>query len=383
MESTVDIKDFILIGGGLLIAAVVAHGFWIAWRERRSDLRIDIKPDLIPEEVDEIERLRGELPNGGSRVVKRPDPQQEPLDLEPPELALEPLDAPPLNENRPAARREPAFEAPERADPADVDAVLFGRDWKATERTEPVLDNVSTRPKPAAEKKPSEAPLFADAERPAGSDRAKVPGERAKVSGERVKVTEVAMPEPIVADEPKRPRRLGSRKANDRGAARRASGGARTVADEPRESATAAVPVEELIVMNVLAEPDRPYTGDELFATLRTCGLKFGDMNIFHRVEPLTKSVQYSVANAVEPGTFDMADMEAIRCAGLCFFMQLPGPEDPSAAFEDMLSVAKSVVKGLGGEVKDEHRNIMTPQTVEHYRQRIQDYSRRRMSKRA
>ena len=68
MESTVDIKDFILIGGGLLIAAVVAHGFWIAWRERRQDLRIDIKPDLIPEEVDEIARLRGELPNGGGRV---------------------------------------------------------------------------------------------------------------------------------------------------------------------------------------------------------------------------------------------------------------------------------------------------------------------------
>ena len=65
-----DIKDFILIGGGLLIAAVVAHGFWIAWRDRRQDLRIDIKPDLIPDDIDEMDRLRGELPNGGGRVVK-------------------------------------------------------------------------------------------------------------------------------------------------------------------------------------------------------------------------------------------------------------------------------------------------------------------------
>ena len=48
-----------------------------------------------------------------------------------------------------------------------------------------------------------------------------------------------------------------------------------------------------------------------------------------------------------------------------------------------MLSVAKSVVKSLGGDVRDEHRNVMTSQTEEHYRQRIVDFSRRRMSKRA
>ena len=67
-----DIKSFILIGGGLLIAAVIAHGFWIAWRSRREPYRLDIVPDLIPEDVDEMERLRGELPNGGARVVNKP-----------------------------------------------------------------------------------------------------------------------------------------------------------------------------------------------------------------------------------------------------------------------------------------------------------------------
>jgi cell division protein ZipA len=307
-------------------------------------------------------------------VVKGPDPQQEPLDLEPPPLSLEPLDAPPLNEARPKRRSEPVFQVPERADPAEVDAVLFGSDWQdraddpGPVRTEPVLGRADDPD--------------VDTDVPSDGQPGSVAREPVE-SVERAKVTEVAMPEPIVADEPKRPRRLGSRKGNERTASKRSTGSAaRPTAEEPRE-APAAMPVEELIVMNVLADPERPYTGDELFATLRTCGLKFGDMNIFHRVEPLTKTVQYSVANAREPGTFDMADMEAIRCAGLCFFMQLPGPEEPVAAFEDMLSVAKSVVKSLGGDVKDEHRNIMTPQTVEHYRQRIVDFSRRRMSKRA
>ena len=41
-----DIKSLILIGGGLLIAAVIGHGFWIAWRSRREPYRLDIVPDL-------------------------------------------------------------------------------------------------------------------------------------------------------------------------------------------------------------------------------------------------------------------------------------------------------------------------------------------------
>lgn len=392
-EPNVDIKDFILIGGGLLIAAVVAHGFWIAWREGRQDLRIDIKPDLIPEQVDEIERLRGELPNGGGRVIQGPDPQQDSLELEAPPLLLEPTEAPPALRKAATGqaahpetlqeKREPLFTETERADPEEVDAVLFGSDWRAAEeeilsagsetarRTEPVLGGSESqnRREPSLNVRTTSAQLQST-----DPERAKV----AEVDLPEVSTSRKAAAEPIVADEPKRPRRLGQRKSNDR----RPAPSARSAPEEVSE-ASAAAPVEELIVVNVLAGPDNPFTGDELFTTLRTCGLKFGEMNIFHRLEPLTRSVQYSVASALEPGTFDMADMEAIRCPGLCLFMQLPGPEEPVAAFEDMLSVARSVVKTLGGEVRDEHRNIMTPQTVEHYRQRIVDFSRRRMSKRA
>ena len=89
-----DIKDFILIGGGILIAMVVGHGFWIAWRAKREPLRMDIVPDLIPDDVDEIERLRGELPNGGARIVnrRREQPSQENLDLgEPAPTLMDPV----------------------------------------------------------------------------------------------------------------------------------------------------------------------------------------------------------------------------------------------------------------------------------------------------
>lgn len=347
-----DIKDFILIGGGLLIAAVVAHGFWIAWRDRRQDYRIDIKPDLIPEEMAEIDRLRGELPNGGGRVI-RPEYEealQDQLDLEePPPLLLEPTDPPPSFHSSLGSQSkiEPELAAMV-SDQAAVDPIL-GKPVV----NEPVIETIDDSDYEVAPEEPLDSVARAGV---------------AEVSLPEVSLPDPS-PEPIVADEPRRPRRLGQRKAETR--------------TEPAEPATSPVPVEELIVMNVLSEIESPYTGDELFTALRGCGLKFGDMNIFHRIDPLSKVIQYSVASAVEPGTFDMAEMEAIRCPGLCLFMQLPGPEDPTASFEDMLSVARSVSKSLGGEVRDEHRNVMTSQTVEHYRQRIQDFSRRRMSKRA
>lgn len=141
--------------------------------------------------------------------------------------------------------------------------------------------------------------------------------------------------------------------------------------------------VDELIMLNVLAPKGQPFTGGGMVEALRARGLRYGDMNIFHRVEPMTKSTLYSVANVVEPGTFDMADLDNFRSPGVVFFMQLPGPEQPMETFEDMLKVARDVAVRTGGSLLDENRSVMTGQTVEHYRQRITDHCRRRMSMRA
>lgn len=371
-----DIKDFILIGGGLLIAAVIAHGFWIAWLERRRDLRFDIQPDLIPDLIDDMARLKGELPNGGARVSRsrREEPEQNALALEdPPPLLLEPSEGPPpaamrpdrtaakISERTPSLRPEPRAESRSRPDA----------------RAEPRIQI----PGPAQEPLPERGIS-------AGT------GAGASGAGARSKVADVSLPEPLVAEQPRHSRRLSQRRtperagsagfsersAGDRSAA--ASRSAPTRSLERSESAASA-PVEELLILNVLADRGAPFTGDGLFTVLRSEGLKWGDMNIFHRVEPLTKVVHYSIANAVEPGTFDMSEMESFRSPGLCLFLQLPGPENPLEAFEDMLKVARTICRTLGGEIKDEQRNVMTPQTVEHYRQRVLEFSRRRMSKRA
>ncbi len=325
-----DIKDFILVGGGLLIAGVVAHGFWIAWRARQEPLRLDIVPDLISEDMDDIERLRGELPNGGARVVSKSSSDGEPFDWEQARLELD-TPAPVL------------LETTDTEAPINRVAAEFPRQPRVTRPIEPTLG----------------APVDADVvDDPPAINRAIDDTLRAKVTG-------VALPEEaMVTQTPRRPRRLAA---------------ARPAEPERVEPA----PVEELIVFNVLAPDSTPFSGDALFTALRSQGLKFGNMNIFHRIDPLTKVARFSVANVVEPGTFDMADMESFVSPGLLFFLQLPGPERPAEVFEEMLRIAHEIAENLGGEIKDEQRNLMTRQAMEHYRQRIADFSRKRMSKRA
>ena len=155
----------------------------------------------------------------------------------------------------------------------------------------------------------------------------------------------------------------------------------KAVSDESEKRPAPASP-DELIILGVLAKSGAVFKGPELVAALRGQGLKFGNMSIFHRIDSATDEHLFSVANAVEPGTFDLADMEALETPGITFFLQLPVPGDAFESLEDMLLSARTVAAALGGDVKDDQMNTLTGQTVEHMRQRLSDYARRRLTQR-
>lgn len=138
----------------------------------------------------------------------------------------------------------------------------------------------------------------------------------------------------------------------------------------------------EVIVINVLAPEGNSFKGPSLKALFEACGLEHGDMDIYHRHEQsdTTSPVQFSVASAVEPGTFRPDEMEQLATPGISFFMSLPGPEDALQAFDFMFETAQCVVRNLGGELKDERRSVMTRQTAEHCRQRIREFERKQRS---
>lgn len=50
-------------------------------------------------------------------------------------------------------------------------------------------------------------------------------------------------------------------------------------------------------------------------------------------------------------------------------------------AFNIMADTAMAIADHLGGELKDEHRSVMTAQTLEHCRQRIRDFERKLLSR--
>ena len=104
-------------------------------------------------------------------------------------------------------------------------------------------------------------------------------------------------------------------------------------------------------------------------------------MNIFHKrySKEHQSTIIFSVANMLNPGTFDLNNMDEFTTLGISFFLALPTPINNLDAFEQMLGVAQEIRDRLGGDFKDDQRNVMTGQTIEHYRQRIRDFELRRL----
>jgi len=139
--------------------------------------------------------------------------------------------------------------------------------------------------------------------------------------------------------------------------------------------------IEEVIVINIFAPEGQIFSGIELLQLILNCGMRYGEMDIFHRHEDGFDRgrVQFSMANAIEPGTFDLDTMGESDCPGVSFFMGLPGPKNSMKAFDFMLETAQTLVRNLGGELRDERRTPMSDQTIAHCRQRIRDFERRRL----
>ncbi len=333
------VRELLIIVGVLLATAVLLDGFRRMRREREGTLRISAK-----RRDDDDELINPELPSGSARVVAV---------REQPSLHLRRADsaAPPVP--KPADNIEEASET----------------EAEVVSRAEPVSDSQK-----------QEQPLQGNVEHDIlFTDPAEQLSPKSVVADKPAE----ALPSGVAASEKPR-QKAQSEVSSARGIEQRMTEAVKTKSSSSNKKDASPAPAafQELLVLNAVADEGKPYKGADLLQVLLGCDLRYGRMKIFHRHEHANGAgaEQFSVANLVEPGNFELDGIEDFATPGVVFFLELPGPENSLKAFEAMLETAHCLVTNLGGELRDQSHSVATKQTLEHYKQRIRDFERRQMT---
>ena len=149
--------------------------------------------------------------------------------------------------------------------------------------------------------------------------------------------------------------------------------------EEPVVARQAPFIEREIIVMHVRAKAADGFNGSDLLQILLACDMRYGEKDILHRHEKAEGKgcLQFSVANMLEPGTFNLEDINSFRTPGVTFFMTLPGPEDAMQAFDCMIETANCLVKNLDARLLDEEHSTASLQVINHYRDRVKQFNQK------
>jgi len=135
----------------------------------------------------------------------------------------------------------------------------------------------------------------------------------------------------------------------------------------------------EVLAISVIVPQGQIISGAALLPTLLTLGMKYGEMNIFHRHQDNAGNgkVTFSLANALNPGVFDLDNMESFVTQGVSLFMTLPNAGNAFEVFDQMLFAAKQLATEFNAQLLDDKRSVLTKQTEQHYISRIREFERK------
>ena len=149
---------------------------------------------------------------------------------------------------------------------------------------------------------------------------------------------------------------------------------------EVKEPAAAQPAAEEVLVISVISRDPAGFKGPALLQNILESGLRFGEMDIFHRHEDLNGKgeVLFSMINMVKPGTFNPYRMEQFNTPGVSLFMQLPLRSNAAFAFEHMLQAADQLASDLDAMLTDMDRSPLSDETIARYRHELAAYEANR-----
>ena len=148
-------------------------------------------------------------------------------------------------------------------------------------------------------------------------------------------------------------------------------GGSKEQETKPDDSITE----EEIIYLNLKCR-DGDIEGADLIRAMQKFNLTHGEMNIFHRLTEGSKQPLFSVANMVEPGSFDIDKLATMTTPGITLFLRLPRTFDALHALDEMWAVTKGLAAELNADILDRNHQPFSSQKQQRMRDEVLHYMR-------
>jgi cell division protein ZipA len=135
---------------------------------------------------------------------------------------------------------------------------------------------------------------------------------------------------------------------------------------------------EQLFIpLTLMAKAGRQLNGATIQQAAATASLSLKDDGIYRfEVKDAQGYLQplLGLANILEPGRFELAQMQELHTPGLVLYLHLPAPIEARAAFENLITVGHNLEELLDAELCDETRSVLTKQTIGHLKEKVEAF---------
>ncbi len=133
----------------------------------------------------------------------------------------------------------------------------------------------------------------------------------------------------------------------------------------PTPTSTAAQStIPAVIALHIVAKQD-DFVGADLVKAANLAAMRYGEMEIFHFLGATQGAITFSMANMLEPGTFDLDNLNGFTTPGVLLFMESDLQDDLATSLNSMAKVAKNICGRLDAQLCDERRRPLDIQQLD------------------